>query len=85
MEIDFHFVQDMVAKKTLNVQFISSKDQLADLLTKPISSSHFAQLRTKLNVLPIPLGLRGRVNDNDKLPQQLSHSSTIKYIDKDTN
>jgi hypothetical protein len=85
VEIDFHFVQDMVAKKTLNVQFISSKDQLADLLTKPISSSHFAQLRTKLNVLPIPLGLRGRVNDNDKLPQQLSHSSTIKYIDKDTN
>ena len=51
----------MVAKKTLNVQFISSKDQLADLLTKPISSSHFAQVRTKLNVLPIPLGLRGEL------------------------
>ena len=68
VEIDFHFVRDMVASKTLNVQFISSKDQLADLLTKPISSSRFAQLRTKLNVLLIPLGLRGRVNDKDKLP-----------------
>jgi hypothetical protein len=42
VEIDFHFVRDMVASKTLNVQFISSKDQLADLLTKPISSSCFA-------------------------------------------
>uniref|UniRef100_A0A2N9HQK3 Reverse transcriptase Ty1/copia-type domain-containing protein n=1 Tax=Fagus sylvatica TaxID=28930 RepID=A0A2N9HQK3_FAGSY len=85
VEIDFHFVRDMVAKKTLNVQFISSKDQLANLLTKPISSSRFAQLRTKLNVLPIPLGLRGRVNDKDKLPQELPHSNTILAIDKDAN
>uniref|UniRef100_A0A2N9I1E0 Reverse transcriptase Ty1/copia-type domain-containing protein n=1 Tax=Fagus sylvatica TaxID=28930 RepID=A0A2N9I1E0_FAGSY len=84
VEIDFHFVRDMVAKKTLNVRFICSKDQLADLLTKPISSSRFAQLRTKLNVLPIPLGLSGRVNDKDELPQQLSHSKPILAIDKDT-
>jgi hypothetical protein len=85
VEIDFHFVRDMVAKKTLNVQFICSKDQLADLLTKPISSSRFAQLRTKLNVLPIPLGLRGRVSDKDKPPSQLPHSKTILAIDKHSN
>uniref|UniRef100_A0A2N9EEM0 Reverse transcriptase Ty1/copia-type domain-containing protein n=1 Tax=Fagus sylvatica TaxID=28930 RepID=A0A2N9EEM0_FAGSY len=72
IEIDFHFVRDMVASKALNVRFISSTDQLADLLTKPISSSRFAVLRTKLNVLSIPLGLRGRVKDNDQLIQSLS-------------
>jgi hypothetical protein len=62
----------MVANKSLNVRFVSSHDQLADLLTKPISSSRFALLRTKLNVLSIPLGLRGRVKDNppiSRLPQ----------------
>ena len=53
----------MVASKALNVRFISGNDQLADLLTKPISSSWFSVLSTKLNALSIPLGLRGRVND----------------------
>ena len=66
MEIDFHFVRDMVAAKHLLVRFISSQDQLADLLTKPISFSQFALFRTKLNVLPIPLGLRGSVKDKVK-------------------
>uniref|UniRef100_A0A2N9GWF8 Reverse transcriptase Ty1/copia-type domain-containing protein n=1 Tax=Fagus sylvatica TaxID=28930 RepID=A0A2N9GWF8_FAGSY len=66
IEIDFHFVRDMVAAKTLDVRFVSTHDQLADLLTKPISSSRFSLLRSKLNVLPIPFSLRGRVKDLDK-------------------
>jgi hypothetical protein len=66
VEIDFHFVRDMVAAKTLDVRFVSTHDQLADLLTKPISSSQFSLLRSKLNVLPIPFSLRGRVKDLDK-------------------
>jgi hypothetical protein len=45
IEIDYHFVRDMVAKKFLKVCFISGKDQLAEILTKPLvaaqrSSSH---------------------------------------------
>jgi hypothetical protein len=39
IEIDFHFVRDMVASKSLLVRFVSTHDQLADLLTKPLSSS----------------------------------------------
>uniref|UniRef100_A0A2N9H011 Reverse transcriptase Ty1/copia-type domain-containing protein n=1 Tax=Fagus sylvatica TaxID=28930 RepID=A0A2N9H011_FAGSY len=67
IEIDFHFVRDMVASKSLLVRFVSTRDQLADLLTKPLSSPRFTFLCSKLNVLPIPLDLRGSVKDKDHL------------------
>ncbi|XP_031106254.1 uncharacterized protein LOC116010901 [Ipomoea triloba] len=50
VEIDYHFVRDKVAKKELLVHFISTKDQLADIFTKPLPGSRFAFLRGKLNV-----------------------------------
>ena len=62
-EIDFHFVRDMVANGSLVIHFLSSKDQLADIFTKRLSSSRFALRQTNLNVLPVQLHLRGRVKD----------------------
>jgi hypothetical protein len=76
VEIDFHFFRDMVSKKTLRIQFICSKDQLADVFTKPLSSAQFAFLRTNLNVLPIPLRLQGGVKDISS--PQLDMCSTVK-------
>jgi histone deacetylase 1/2 len=35
IEIDFHFVRERVASGDLNVRFISTTDQLADMFTKP--------------------------------------------------
>ena len=63
MKIDFHFVRDMVATKSVTVRFLSSKDQLADIFTKHLSSSMFALLHSKLNVVPIQLCLKGCVKD----------------------
>jgi hypothetical protein len=90
VEIDFHFVRDMVATKAVSVQFVSTHDQLADLLTKPISSSRFALLRSKLNVIPIPLSLRGRVKDQTPTNSNKHSNSKLKIttnigLDRDNN
>ena len=62
VEIDFHFVRDIVGDGSLVVCFLSSKDQLADIFTK-LLSSRFAMLRTNLNVLPAWLSLWVSVKD----------------------
>lgn len=51
--IDYHFVRDLVQKSTLRVSHVSSSDQLADALTKPLS-------RTRLSYLMVKIGVTGR-------------------------
>ncbi|XP_019186576.1 PREDICTED: uncharacterized protein LOC109181279 [Ipomoea nil] len=54
VEIDYHFVRDKVSKKEIQVHFISTKDQLADIFTKALPSTLFRFLRGKLNVAAGP-------------------------------
>jgi hypothetical protein len=50
VEIDYHFVRDMIAQKELYVWFISSENQLIDILTKLLLFTHFFYLQSKINV-----------------------------------
>ena len=50
VEVDYHFVCHRIAKRGIQVWFISSKDQLADVLTKPLPPVSFAYFRSKLRV-----------------------------------
>lgn len=54
VEINCHFVRDKVTKGELQVNFISTKDQIADIFTKPLVSPRFTLLRGKLNVVSHP-------------------------------
>jgi hypothetical protein len=64
IKLDYHFVREKVAGGSICVRFICSQDQLADTLTKLLSSSRFLSLRSKFTVTSIPVSLRGHVSDN---------------------
>jgi histone deacetylase 1/2 len=51
IEVDFHFVRERVAKKQLQIRFISSKDQVADIFTKALPLPAFEACRRNLNLL----------------------------------
>lgn len=51
IEIDFHFVREQVANKALEVQFISSEDQVADVFTKALAKPGFNRHRHNLNLV----------------------------------
>jgi hypothetical protein len=53
IEINYHFVRENVATKQLDVRFIFSKDELADLFTKAVSLPRLNYLRNKLILLSL--------------------------------
>lgn len=54
LALDFHFVRDNVQTGALRVSHVSTKDQLADALTKPLSRSRFNELMDKIGVRKLP-------------------------------
>lgn len=60
ISLDYHFVREQVAAGSLRVAHVHSKDQFADILTKPLSRQSFLHLRTKLGVSNGASILRGR-------------------------
>jgi histone deacetylase 1/2 len=51
IEIDFHFVRELVAFGDLNVRFISTSDQLADMFTKPATRQMLDRFKSNLNLV----------------------------------
>ncbi|PKU70877.1 Retrovirus-related Pol polyprotein from transposon TNT 1-94 [Dendrobium catenatum] len=48
IEIDYHFIRQQISSGNIQLAHISSKDQIADILTKPFSIARFHELRNKL-------------------------------------
>jgi hypothetical protein len=50
IEVDYHFVHERVARKLLDIRFISSGDQVADGFTKSLSTRQLEVFRRNLNL-----------------------------------
>ncbi|KAG7564770.1 Integrase catalytic core [Arabidopsis suecica] len=61
--MDYHFIRNQVQAGELRVVHVSTKDQLADALTKPLSRATFTNLSSKIGVTQSPSILRGRIEN----------------------
>jgi hypothetical protein len=49
--IRYHFLRDHQHKGDIEIAYINTKDQLADIFTKPLDEKTFTKLRNELNIL----------------------------------
>ena len=67
MEVDYHFVHEKVLHHDLQVKYIATGDQLVDVFTKSVSTSHFLFLRSKIMVSIDPMVLRRDVKESNEI------------------
>ena len=54
IDVRFHFLRDLTKDGVVKLEHYSSKDQLADIMTKPLSLEMFTLLRELLGVCVAP-------------------------------
>ena len=50
IEVRYHYVRECVQNKLIHLEYLQTKEMLADILTKPLSANRFLYLRSKLLV-----------------------------------
>ncbi|WKA11357.1 hypothetical protein VitviT2T_028863 [Vitis vinifera] len=53
IEIRHHFLRDHAQKGDITLEFVSTKDQLADIFTKPLSEEQFSDIRRQQGVISL--------------------------------
>ena len=53
IEIRHHFLRDHAQKGDIILEFVSTKDQLVNIFTKPLSEKQFVDIRSQLGVISL--------------------------------
>ena len=51
--IKYHFVKELVQDEEIILEYVHTKEQIADIFTKPLPKEAFLYLRGKLGVIPL--------------------------------
>jgi hypothetical protein len=52
--IKYHFLWEQVAEKNIRVEYVGTKEQVADIFTKPLPKEAFEYLCQRLRVISTP-------------------------------
>jgi hypothetical protein len=59
IEIRYHYIRDMVQRGAIKLQYVGTDEQVADVLTKPLSRVKFEHFRDKLGIVRKDLPRKG--------------------------
>jgi hypothetical protein len=59
IEIWYHFIHDMMQRRALKLQYVSTNEHVADVLTKPLSRVKVGHFRDKLGLVRKDLPRKG--------------------------
>ena len=59
IKIRYHYIRDMVQRVALKLQYVSMDEQVADVLTKPLSRVKFEHFQEKLGIVRKDLPQKG--------------------------
>lgn len=67
VEIDRHFIREKIEDKIIELEHVSSVDQVADIFTKPVSVNTFLSLIVKLGCINMYTKLEGECRNSKEL------------------
>ena len=50
--IKYHFLREQVSQKVVKLEYVDTKEHVAEIFTKPIPKEAFEHLRQKMGVIP---------------------------------
>ena len=51
--IKYHFLREQVSQKVVKLEYVDTKEQVADIFTKPLPKESFEHLKQNMGVIPL--------------------------------
>ena len=79
IELDVHFIRNLISEHKLEVRYVPTESQTADVLTKALSLDRFQLLCSKLTMCASMLSLWGHVEAGDNAAAAPQDTSAASY------